>query len=346
MPPSDGLDELDSRLLYELDLHSRQPLSKLAKKLRVSVQRLDYRLRALERKGVIIGYPTLIDLCKLGGYQYFACFIRTYHMSSREQDEYLRLIAKDDECTLAYSAEGAWDMIVGTVAKNVFEAKTILSRLLAPIARSIREKTVYTDMRIYHYGRHYMMEPKKGQAEARAGGTFNERKRLYRVIGEMVEPVSHSELDIDILHVLAADARTPSVKIAKLTGTSPETVVHHIRRMEREGIIESYGTLLNPSKYGYQFNRVMIQLASMEETRLHEISEYIKRFPKVFRLIELFEVDGFMIDFLSRTFDETEYILSEFRDHYREHIDDIKMARITRIYKAVYFPTFGKGAKN
>ncbi len=339
------LDDLDRRLMYEMDLNSRQPLSKFSKRLHISVQRLDYRLRSLERRGVILGYPTVVDLCKLGTHHYFICCIRTYRMSGREQDERLRFIAKDDDCTLAYRCEGAWDAIVGTVAKDVFAAKVTFSRLLGPMAQRIRAKIIYTDMRIYNYGRRYMLEAGTGQREAGAADIFNERKRQYKVTGGPSEAVPHSELDLSILRILSADARTPSVKIAKSTGASPETVVHHIRRMERDGIIEGYTTLLDPCKYGYQFNRITVELASIDETRLHEITEYMKRFPNMFRLIELFEIDGFMMDIVSNTYDEMEHVLSEFRDRYREYIDGMDLNRITKIYKATYFPTFAKTAQ-
>ena len=340
--PSNSLDGLDRRLMYELDLDSRQPLSKLARRLRTSVQRIDDRLRSLEKRGVIIGYITLVDLRKLGTYCYFVCCIRTYRMSSQERDTHLRAIAKDDECTLAYGCEGAWDAMVGTVAKDIFEAKTIFSRLLAPIVSRIRQKIIYTEMRIYTYGRRYMLEPEQELLETGAASALEERKHQYLVTREPVAIVPHDELDLDILRILSSDARTPSMKIAKLTNTTPETVVRRIRRMEREGIIERYATLLNPQKYGYQFNRITVELTSIDENRLREVVEYMKQFTNMFRFIEVFEFDGFMMDIVSHTFDEMEYVVSEFRDHYREYIDDMKTVRIVRIYKAVYFPTFGK----
>ncbi len=344
--PQNSLDELDSRIIYELDFDSRQPLSKLSKRLHISVQRLDYRLHALEKRGVIIAYPAVVNLRKLGSYQYFICCIRTYRMSSREQDEWLRSIAKDGETALAYGCEGAWDAIIGTVVDDIFKAKEVFGRLLAPIEHHIRQKLIYTDMRIYAYGRRYMFEHGYGRLEAGGAVVFDQRKHKYMLTGGPAEQVNHGEMDLTILRILSEDSRTPSVKIAKLAGTTPETVIQHIRRMEKSGIIEGYTTLLEPRKYGYQFTRIIVQLASNDEERLQEIIEYMKRFPNMFRLIELFEIDGFMMDLVCHNQDEMESILADFRDRYREHILEIDSARISKVYKATYFPTFEKAAEN
>ena len=115
--------------------------------------------------------------------------------------------------------------------------------------------------------------------------------------------------------------------------------------MEQKGVIQGYTTLLDPDKYGYQFNRVHVQLTGVDENKLHEITEYMKKFPYMFRLVELFELYGFMIELVCHSYDDMEQVLSEFRDRYREHIISIETIRVTKIYKRVYFPTFSKTPK-
>ena len=50
------LDLIDRKLLAELDKDSRQPISALAKKVRLSKQAVKQRLEKLERNKIILGY--------------------------------------------------------------------------------------------------------------------------------------------------------------------------------------------------------------------------------------------------------------------------------------------------
>ena len=50
------LDEADKLILYELLQDCRQPLSKIAKSVKLSQQRVHYRIKKLEEQGIIRKY--------------------------------------------------------------------------------------------------------------------------------------------------------------------------------------------------------------------------------------------------------------------------------------------------
>ena len=60
------LDDLDRRILSALDFGPRQGLANLVEDLGISPQLLDYRLKSLQKKGVLIGFRAVIDSFKLG----------------------------------------------------------------------------------------------------------------------------------------------------------------------------------------------------------------------------------------------------------------------------------------
>ena len=60
------LDVKDRKILSELDMDARQPLSTIAKKVRLSREVVSYRIKQLEKKGIIEGFYTAIDTSKLG----------------------------------------------------------------------------------------------------------------------------------------------------------------------------------------------------------------------------------------------------------------------------------------
>ena len=60
------LDIRDRKLLYSMDFYARQPLSQIARSLRISKQALTYRLERLEKENIIQGYYCDINPSKIG----------------------------------------------------------------------------------------------------------------------------------------------------------------------------------------------------------------------------------------------------------------------------------------
>src|SRR5690348_2390830 len=60
------MDEVDRRILAELQQDGRQSLTELADRVRLSVSPCHRRLRALERAGVISGYRAQLNARALG----------------------------------------------------------------------------------------------------------------------------------------------------------------------------------------------------------------------------------------------------------------------------------------
>ena len=59
------LDLLDKKILFELDLNSRQSNQEIARKVRSSKEVVSYRIKKLEENKVIFKYLTILDPAKL-----------------------------------------------------------------------------------------------------------------------------------------------------------------------------------------------------------------------------------------------------------------------------------------
>ena len=60
------LDLKDCKILYELDINSRQSYHKIAKKVGLSKDSIIYRINKLQESGIIKQFHTVIDVGKLG----------------------------------------------------------------------------------------------------------------------------------------------------------------------------------------------------------------------------------------------------------------------------------------
>ncbi len=69
------LDKLDRKIISELDMDARIPITKLAKAVRASREVVTYRLKTLTKKGVISGTQTFFNPAKVG-YTIYRVLIR------------------------------------------------------------------------------------------------------------------------------------------------------------------------------------------------------------------------------------------------------------------------------
>ena len=60
------LDIKDRKILYELDINARQSFSEISKKVRLSKEVVNYRIKRLEKLGIVKGYYALINISRLG----------------------------------------------------------------------------------------------------------------------------------------------------------------------------------------------------------------------------------------------------------------------------------------
>jgi DNA-binding Lrp family transcriptional regulator len=88
-----------------------------------------------------------------------------------------------------------------------------------------------------------------------------------------------NETDVKILQGLLEDARFSSRQIAKKVGVSVGTVLSRIKKMENDGIIKGYSTVLDHEKLGYELT--VVTEITVSKGRLIETEQEIAKIPNV-----------------------------------------------------------------
>ena len=87
------------------------------------------------------------------------------------------------------------------------------------------------------------------------------------------------ETDVKILRVLTSNARVSSRKIGKEIGVSIGTVLSRTKKMEEDGVIKGYTTVLDHEKLGYELT--VVSEITVSKGRLLEMENEIARLPNV-----------------------------------------------------------------
>ncbi len=122
-----GLDKIDQKIITMLIGNARISYSDIAKEVAISRVAVKNRIEALEKKGIIEGYTTIIDPQMINGAIscYFAIEVRPDKL-----DETIRILEKNDTVTQIYRVTGRSKLHVHAIAggneeMNAFVSETI-----------------------------------------------------------------------------------------------------------------------------------------------------------------------------------------------------------------------------
>ena len=91
--------------------------------------------------------------------------------------------------------------------------------------------------------------------------------------------------DKKILNILVDNSRLSLRKIAKKADVSVATVMHHIKKLEKEGIIKKYTAKLDYERIGYDVE-VIIEIR-ISKGKLFEVERKIAMHPNVFAVYDI-----------------------------------------------------------
>jgi len=90
------------------------------------------------------------------------------------------------------------------------------------------------------------------------------------------------QFDLKILKALQDNARITTQELAEYVGLSPTPCARRVKRMEEEGFIDKYVTLLNPKKMGVGLNVfVNVRLNTQAAKAFEAFEEAIRNLPEV-----------------------------------------------------------------
>lgn len=233
------LDLLDKKIIVELDRDARQPLSKIARKLKVSKHVVSYRLAQLRKQGVVSGFYAVVDTSRLG-YHNYRLYLRFRNCLSQRRAQIIKYLADEPATWWVASTTYPWDAAAILLAQGVEEADSKLRALLSAFSAEIASYSLNRYVRLVHFPKDYLI----------GSGPLQKRKSFTLGGGGAAEV---SPLERKLLLELSYDARAGTVQLAGKLKTTPAIVKHSIRKMLKEGVILGFRVLVDYGKIGYDY---------------------------------------------------------------------------------------------
>lgn len=127
------LDEIDRKILTELQLDASQSLDEIARKVGSSKTPVWNRIRRMREAGVILQQTTILDPEALGLEACFFVLIRTSEHEAEWQRKFLRTLLDRPEVMEAHRLAGDIDYILKVRVRNARAYDTFYQALIAEV---------------------------------------------------------------------------------------------------------------------------------------------------------------------------------------------------------------------
>jgi len=255
------LDLTDRKILHQLDLNARAPVSIIARRLRLSREVVNYRINKLIENNIISKFHTIIDISKLG-YSAHKVFIRFQNMTEEKERQFVEFVKNNENVVYSASYDGKFDIVVSIWAKNIEDLALRLKEIDSKFGNYIAEKQIATIVKGEYNVRNYLVDSKSVRRES--------------FFGSVPQKIKLDDVNRKILFELSKNSRLTVVEISEKVRLSADAVAKRIKLLEKSGVIQGYNIVPNEENYSFIHYKILISLHNLNEERERKFVNYCK----------------------------------------------------------------------
>jgi len=319
-------DLRDRKLLYELDIDSRQSYKALAKKLKISENAIIYRIKELQKEGVIKGFHAIIDTGKLG-YLAIHIYSNLENTTPEKEKEIVEFLKKQEIITWLTSVEGNYNLSATILTKSLADVNNLWRETMKKYINYFDKRLMTITTRLSFYGRAYLLDSPKNRFSR---DLITEPKNDY-------DPKIDKK-DMEILKILAENARAKIIDIAEKVKLTPKTIISRIKTLENKKIIVGYTSFFDLTKIGYHRYKMNLLLSNLTKGKEEEFHLFVNEHPNI--IFDHFVIGGddLEIELEVKNHDELRKIIDELREKFSDIIKDHSVMQYYQEHKNVFFP--------
>lgn len=316
------IDKIDRKILFTLDQDSRMPISRLAKKLRISTDLANYRIKRLEKTGIIKGYITIIDPSKFG-FIILRPYLKFQNTTKEIEQEMISYLSSHPANLTTYRTDGKFDLAMGFLVKDLIDFKKIYFEFQEKYCNYVGDSELSIMLNYVHMDRKYLLGEKT-------------KKRSRRINTCSAKEVSVDYNDLKLLKEISKNARTSLLEIAKKLNLTAAGVKYKLQRLEQEKIIVAYKLHIDSNKLGYQYFKVDLTLNDV--SIIPSLTEFITTHPNVIYQDITIGGSDFEFDCELKSQEDLYQLIDEIKKLFPEKIRDFFYYKAITIYNYAYFP--------
>jgi len=318
------MDLTDLKIMSFLDLDARMPNSSIAKKLRVSREVVDYRIKRLVKEDIIKRFYSHIHAQKTG-YSVYKVYLKTKGMDSSKEGELKNYLIKNANVFRFISCDGVYDVIVSIAARDIYEMNRIMKDFLSKYDEFLLSKEVTISTGIYHFRKEHLLGKKNKDIEP----LFNGGEKGTIILDKK---------DNEIVKILANNARMHVSSLGKRIGITSSAVISRIKALKNKGVIGAFRCSIDMKKLGFTSYRMLLSLKFIDQKKEKELHQFCMQTPNIVLFLYCIGRWDMEIEIEVENSQEFHVILKEIKSRFSNIISQCDYVMNSTEYKFDLFP--------
>lgn len=312
------LDLKDRKILYELDQNSRIPDSKIGKRVKLSKQVVNYRIKNLVKRGIIKQFQTTLNISKLG-LTAFGVYFKLQNVNQKEINEITGFLKKHDKVLYLASIGGKYDLSLVIPARNMWHFNKIISEIINKFPDNLINYDISIRTDVFKYKRGFLVGKKLEKSRISFGG----------------EPllIKLDDIDKKILKIICTKAEISNIELSKIIKVPASTIALRIKKNLDKRVIQNFSIFINSDKCNYKSYKTLITLHNVTKDLEKGLFSFCAMHPKVIWAIRT--LGKWEIEIRSEVIDQKEYqqLLIELRNQFSNIIKDMESLTLFEEFK-------------
>jgi DNA-binding Lrp family transcriptional regulator len=265
----------------------------------------------------------MIDVFKLGYSVYRLNFVFQY-VSPEKEDEIINYFTDYKNTWSAASAKGRYDFTTTILVKNPNEFYSFYEETLRRFRYYFKEIDFSQLYEKFGYKHATLFSEAKPS---------DEKAYEYRYTGKKADI---DDVDYRILCLLARNSRIPSVEIAKRINMTSSTIINHISKLIKMGVIQRYSISIDSNKLGFKPFNVNLSLRNYDKK--NSIISYLSSIPFIWEIHKAVGGCDLEVSVFTLNFEHFHELMENIRSKFPEDITNYDYLYVTKIHKTNSLP--------
>ncbi len=314
------IDSKDRAILYHLDRDSRQPISKISKKVKLNREVVRYRIDRMLKDGIIQKFLTFVSVPRLG-YMPTMFFMRFQNTSAKDEEEIAKYLNEKKNVVWLGSTHGRFDMGFVMCARSIKEISDFIADFRDKYRRFISDFSMTNIVLAWRFPRKYLVEETDRDI------------RKAESLGKIHYKDTHlDEVDKAIIIALGEDGRMKAVDVARKAGISADAVADRIKKLKRTGTIENSTIVLDNMALKRRFFKTFITFHNIKKIEKRFLN-YCDEHPNAVQIKRVLGPWEYEVDLELQDEMELRATEADFKEKFKDAVRSTSFVSVHKIHK-------------
>lgn len=321
------LDNKDNEILRILTENARIPLKKLAKEVGVSREVVNYRIRRLEKRGIINRYIAKIDMTKFSQNAY-SLFLRLTNISQTNLKKLIKFLVNNPLVMWVSTISGEWDVATSFLTRNSSELNNFLISLESITGKNLKEYGLLT----------YIKEIKNTHQDLFPVKTQKIKRDFFVMKDFSNKNIELDEIDKNLVILLSQNSKLTNKELSKNVKLTEEGVRQRIKNLQKTGVIRGFRALVDIYKLNLELYYVLMKFNRVNEKIEKDLEIFFENNPNVYYCARVVGRYDLITCMTAKNRIHFYKILSDIRNQFSDNLKDFSTNIIFEEHKHTYLP--------